>query len=337
MTKKPQPRAIITMGDPSGIGPEIAVKSLSNPEIYRYCKPILIGDLLILEKTAQQLNCDVEFKSLASPRSVKGEAGSIEVIDLKNVDLNTITIGRISADAGRASIEYIEKAVDFCLKGEGETLVTAPINKQALKLARSDYIGHTEILAALCGVKEVLTAFCVRDLKIFFLSRHLPLKAALKIVRRERIIEKTIRIAKALNKIGMRDPRIAIAALNPHASDGGLIGSEEENEIAPAVTALRKTGIEVYGPVPADSVFHQGIEGRYDAVLSMYHDQGHIAAKTFEYHKSVTVTLELPFIRTSVDHGTAHDIAGKGVANSRSLERAIILAAKLAPLKDRIR
>jgi len=329
MEKTKRPIIAITMGDPAGIGPEIAVKSLFKPGVYELCKPVLIGDLKLLQKITRQLNTNAKFRVIASPRNAEGKTGTIEVVDLKNVDVERLGIGEISADAGKASIEYVEKAVEYALRGEAEAVVTAPINKKAISLAGSTHIGHTELVAALSGVKETLTMFCVRGARIFFLTRHVSLKDALKAVKREKIMEAAIKVDEALRKIGVREPRIAVAALNPHASDEGLMGREEEREIHPAIEEMRKRGRNVYGPVPADSVFHQALEGRYDAVLSLYHDQGHIAAKTFDFYGTVSVTLGLPFIRTSVDHGTAYDIVGKGVANPRSLEEAIKLATKL--------
>jgi len=317
----------VTMGDPAGIGPEIAIKSLMKPEMYLVCRPVLIGDLSVLENTAERFGLDVKFKTLKSPRSAGRENAAIELIDLGNVDLQRLEIGKVSAEAGRASIDYIDKAVEYALMGELDAVVTGPINKKAISLAGSPHIGHTEMIAALCGVKEPLTMFWVRGARIFFLTRHMPLRNALEAVKEQRIVEMTVEIADALKTIGLDEPRIAIAALNPHASDGGLIGTEDEQEIKPAVEELRKRGINVLGPIPADSVFHQAVEGRYDAVLSLYHDQGHIAAKTLDFYGTVSVTLGLPFIRTSVDHGTAHDIAGTGIANPRSLEEATKLAA----------
>jgi len=330
MLRDEKPIIGVTIGDPAGIGPEISVKSLTNPEIYKVCKPVLIGDLSLLKKTARDFELNVKFKVLDSLGDAEGSFGRMEVIDLRNVDLGRLKIGRVSAEAGRASVEYVEKAVEYALRGEIDAMVTAPINKKAIRLAGSRHIGHTEMIAALCGVDEPLTMFWVRGARIFFLTRHVPLREALKSVKKEKIVKKTIKIVEALRKIGVENPRIAIAALNPHASDEGLIGSEEEREIFPAVEELRKRGLNVYGPIPADSVFHQAVEGKYDAVLSLYHDQGHIAAKTLDFYGTVSVTLGLPFIRTSVDHGTAYDIAGKGIANQRSLEEAIKLAAKLA-------
>lgn len=326
---KRRPTVGITMGDPAGIGPEVSIKSLMKSEIYTFCKPVLIGDLNLLKETADHLGLKVEFKVLSSPGDAQGRFGVIEVIDLKNVNLDDLRIGEVSAEAGRASLEYIERAVEYALKGELDAIVTAPINKEAIRMAGCKYVGHTELIGALAGVKEPLTMFWVQGVRIFFLTRHLPLIEAIRAVKKSRIVEIVLRMEREMRRMGIERPRIAVAALNPHAGDGGLIGDEEEKEIKPAVDELREVGIDVYGPVPADSVFHQALEGKYDAVLSLYHDQGHIAAKTRDFYGTVSVTLGLPFVRTSVDHGTAFDIAGRGVANPRSMEEAIKLAAKL--------
>ena len=329
MTGNKRPTIIITMGDPAGIGPEIAVKALSNPAIYSLCRPLIVGDFNLLQKTAKHLKLNQKFRRLDSPRNVKGELGIIDVVDLKNVDMKTLKIGTISAEAGRASLDYVEKAVAYALRGDAQAIVTAPINKKAIQEAGSRHIGHTELIAALSGVNEPLTMFWVRGARIFFLTRHLPLKEALKAVRKERLMDAIIHVDGVLRQIGVVDPRLAVAALNPHASDGGLLGEEEAREIIPAIKAVRARGVNACGPIPADSVFHLAVEGRYDAVLSLYHDQGHIAAKTLDFYGTVSVTLDLPFIRTSVDHGTAHEIAGKGIANPKSLEEAVKLASRL--------
>jgi 4-hydroxythreonine-4-phosphate dehydrogenase len=329
MTGNKRPTIIITMGDPAGIGPEIAVKALSKPAIYSLCRPLIVGDFNLLQKTAKHLKLNQKFRRLDSPRNAKGEIGTIDVVDLKNVDMKTLKIGTISAEAGRASLDYVEKAVEYALRGDAQAIVTAPINKKAIQEAGSRHIGHTELIAALSGVNEPLTMFWVRGARIFFLTRHLPLKEALKAVRKERLMDAIIHVDSVLRQIGVVDPRLAVAALNPHASDGGLLGEEEAREIIPAIKAVRARGINARGPIPADSVFHLAVEGRYDAVLSLYHDQGHIAAKTLDFYGTVSVTLDLPFIRTSVDHGTAHEIAGKGIANPKSLEEAVKLASSL--------
>jgi len=226
-------------------------------------------------------------------------------------------------------MEYIEKAVTYALNGAIDAVATAPINKQSIALAGSEHIGHTELIGALTRSEEPLTMFWIQGVAIFFLSRHLPLRKAIELVRKDKIVSITVKMNEFLKKIGITKPRICIAALNPHASDGGLIGNEEEQEIIPAINEARDRGIELLGPVAADIVFYKAFLGQYDAVLSLYHDQGHIPAKTFDFHGTVSVTLGLPFIRTSVDHGTAFDIAGRGIANSKNLEAAIKIAADL--------
>lgn len=327
--KNEKPVIAVTMGDPAGVGPEITVKALLNPEVYKVCSPVVIGDLGILKQTAKLLKYDVSFNAVDSPQAATGKTGIIDVVDLKNVDLDTFKIGKVSVEAGRAAIQYIEKAVKFALEGSADAIATSPINKQAIRLAGSPYIGHTEMLGALCGVKNPLMMFHVKGARIFFLTRHVPLAEAVKAVKKNRIVEMAVRIDAELRRIGVESPLIAVAALNPHASDKGLVGNEEAEEIIPAVEELRNRGLHVVGPVPADTVFHKALQGSYDAVLSLYHDQGHIAAKTVDFYGTVSVTLGLPFLRTSVDHGTAYDIAGKGVANPRSLVEAIKLAAVL--------
>ena len=318
------------MGDPAGVGPEISLKALLKPSLYSLCRPVLIGDLGILERTQGKLGLGAELRTIDSPGEALGKVGVIEVIDLKNIDLDSFELGKASAEGGRASIEYIERAVDLALNGEIDAITTCPINKQAISMAGSPYIGHTEMLEALCGVNAPIVMFWVRGVRIFFLTRHIPLSEAVRAVKKDRIVKAVTRIVSELSRIGLSKPIIAIAALNPHASDRGLIGDEEEKEIVPAVKELRSRGFHVVGPVPADAVFHKAFEGEYDAVLSLYHDQGHIAAKTADFYGTVSVTLGLPFIRTSVDHGTAYDIVGKGIANSKSLEEAIKLAAQMS-------
>ncbi len=329
-----KPIIAVTMGDPAGVGPEIAIKALLKPKVRKVCKPVLIGDLGILRKTTNQLGIEVSFKALSSPKESSGKKGVIEILDLKNVDSKSFRIGEASVEGGRAAIQYIEKATRLALNGEVDAVATGPINKRAVNLAGSPHIGHTEMLAALCGVEDPLTMFWVRGARIFFLTRHLPLVEAIKEVKKEHIIETVKRITMELRKIGVEKPLVAVAALNPHASDEGLVGDEEELIIIPVIKELTAAGYSVVGPVPADTVFVKALEGRYDAVLSLYHDQGHIAAKTVDFYGTVSVTLGLPFLRTSVDHGTAYDIAGKGVANSRSLEEAIKLTAEIV-LKKR--
>ncbi|MEM2370448.1 MAG: 4-hydroxythreonine-4-phosphate dehydrogenase PdxA [Candidatus Bathyarchaeia archaeon] len=320
----------VTVGDPAGVGPEISIKALLEKSVFNECVPILIGDLSILEEINGRLNLGVEFRVIEAPAEAKGIEGKVNVIDVRAVNVGEIIVGVASAASGRASLQYVKRAIEYALRGEINAIATAPINKKAINMAGSEHIGHTEILAALCGVKDPLTMFYVRGLRIFFLTRHVPLIEAIRAVKRERITEVTLKINRALEWLGVNRPRIAIAALNPHAGEDGLIGDEETKEIIPAVRELQSMGLDVLGPFPADSIFHQALEQDYDAVLSLYHDQGHIAAKTLDFYGAVAVTLGLPFIRTSVDHGTAYDIAWRGLANPKSLVEAIKLAARLS-------
>jgi 4-hydroxythreonine-4-phosphate dehydrogenase len=332
MKKTAKPIVGVTIGDPAGIGPEISLKALLEPSVINSCRPVLIGDLSVLKKVSERLRIHVNFRVLGSPCEINNENKSINVVDLESIDADKLIVGAASAESGRASIQYIRRAVEYALKGEIGAVATAPINKKAISMAGSKHIGHTEILAALCSVEDPLTMFWVKGMKIFFLTRHVPLIEAIKAIKKDKIIRMTIKVERALRWLGIEKPRIAIAALNPHAGDDGLIGSEEIEEIIPAVRELQSMGLNVVGPVPADSVFHKALEREYDAVLSLYHDQGHIAAKTLDFYGAVAVTLGLPFIRTSVDHGTAYDIAWKGIANPRSLIEAIKLAAKLSKI-----
>lgn len=264
----------------------------------------------------------IDFNSPEPPR----------LIDLANVD-HRLQWGKIQATAGAAAAQFIERAVQEAMAGRVDAIATAPINKEALWRAGYRYLGHTEMLGALTGRPDPLTMFQVRNLRIFFLTRHISLREALDQVRRERLASILPRIDAALRELGVERPRIAVAALNPHAGEGGALGREDLEQIAPAVDEAGQRGLQVDGPIPADSVFAQALEGRYDAVLSLYHDQGHIAAKTVDFHGAVSVTLDLPFIRTSVDHGTAFDIAGKGIAQAESMAAAIIAAADLTRRK----
>jgi len=308
----------ITIGDPAGIGPEIVVRALAHETIPASVSPVVIGDRWVLERAMDATGIRLEFGSSGQPR----------LIDLANVD-HRLQWGKIQATAGAAAAQFIERAVQKALAGRLDAMATAPINKEALWRAGYRHLGHTEMLADLTHSDDPLTMFQVRGLRIFFLTRHLSLREALDQITRERITSMLHRIDNELKRLGVARPRIAVAALNPHAGEGGALGREDQDEIAPAVEDARARGIQVQGPVPADSVFAQVLEGRYDAVVSLYHDQGHIAAKTLDFHGAVSVTLGLPFIRTSVDHGTAFDIAGRGIAKADSMIAAILAAGDL--------
>ncbi len=312
------PVIAVTIGDPAGIGPEIVVRALAEETVQRSVQGLIVGDRWVLDRAMHATGIRLDV----SP------TGSLRLLDLANVD-HRLQWGKLQATAGAAAGQFIERAVQEVLAGRADALATAPLNKEALWRAGYRHLGHTEMLGALTGSPDPLTMFVVRSLRIFFLTRHLSLREALDQVRRDRIAAILPRVAAELRKLGFAQPRIAVAALNPHAGEGGALGREDQEEIAPAVEDARRQGLQVDGPVPADSVFAQALEGRYDAVLSLYHDQGHIAAKTVDFHGAVSVTLGLPFIRTSVDHGTAFDIAGKGIARADSMAAAILMAGDL--------
>jgi 4-hydroxythreonine-4-phosphate dehydrogenase len=314
----PLPTIGITIGDPAGIGPEIVARAVADPAVRQSVRSVVIGDSWVLGRAGKATGVAVEFTP----------DGPVSLIDLGNVD-HRLQWGKLQASGGAAAGQFIERAVDEALAGRIDALATAPINKEALWRAGYRHLGHTEMLGALTGSADPLTMFLVRDLRIFFLTRHLSLREAIDQVTPARIEQILPRIDAALRALGFAHPHIAVAALNPHAGEGGALGREDLEEIAPAVARAREAGLRVDGPIPADSVFAQALEGRYDAVLSLYHDQGHIAAKTLDFHGAVSVTLGLPFIRTSVDHGTAFDIAGTGAARADSMIAAILAAGDL--------
>ena len=290
-----KPRIGITAGDPAGIGPEIVTKALNDPLIMEICEPVVFG---------------------------MTEPGKIAAAGIE--------IGKTSAAGGKAAFESIEKAVQAARNGEIDAIATAPINKESLKAAGVPYIGHTEILAGLTGSDDPLTLFETLSLRVFFLSRHVSLREACNLVTEERIYRYLVRCNRALKAgLGIADPLIAVAGLNPHCGEHGLFGNEEEC-IEPAIERARKEGVRAVGPIGADSVFHQVKIGRFDAALSLYHDQGHIACKTLDFERTISLTLGLPFLRTSVDHGTAFDIAGKNIASAVSMIEAIRIAARYA-------
>ncbi|WP_027965292.1 4-hydroxythreonine-4-phosphate dehydrogenase PdxA [Halalkalibacillus halophilus] len=320
----------IPLGDPAGIGPEITVKSLEKQEIYDVCKPLVIGDKSTLKNAMEFSNVDLEINSIESPEKGLYQQGTIDCISLDNVDSSKLQIGEVSASSGKAAFEYIETAINLAMENQVGAIATTPINKESLQAAEVPYIGHTEMLEGLTDTQDPLTMFEVRSMRIFFLTRHVSLKQAIDQINPERVHNYLVRCDEALDKLGVSkaDRTIAVAGLNPHASENGLFGNEEAEGIIPGIESAKESGVDAVGPVPADSVFHHALNGKYAAVLSLYHDQGHIAAKMTDFEKTVSITNGLPFLRTSVDHGTAFDIAGKGIASSVSMEECIKLAAK---------
>ncbi|MBI2166402.1 MAG: 4-hydroxythreonine-4-phosphate dehydrogenase PdxA [Chloroflexi bacterium] len=318
------------MGDPCGIGPEVVVKALACPEVYTLCRPLVIGSLDALRQAVAYSKVRVACREVASPSQVRAEAGVVEVLDARNLDPRAVVPGRMSPEAGRASMEWAEAAARLAMAGEVAAVATAPVNKEAAALGGYRDMGHMELYQRISGVQEVATMLLAGTLRVVHLTTHRSLRQACDYVTKENVLAKLRLTDRSLIQWGIRRPRISVAALNPHAGEGGLLGHEEEREIAPAVAAAQREGIDARGPVPADIVFHQALEGRCDAVLAMYHDQGHIPIKVHDLWHSVSLALGLPFVRTSVDHGTAFDIAGKGVADHQSMLEAIRLAARLA-------
>jgi 4-hydroxythreonine-4-phosphate dehydrogenase len=322
------PFIAVPMGDPAGIGPEIVVKALGKKDIYEKCKPVVIGHKEVLQQAMSFTGVSLHLNSISTPAEGKYEFGTIDVIHLENLNINELKMGEVQATCGQAAFEYIRKSIDLANEGDVDAIATTPINKESLQAAKVPYIGHTEMLAGLTGVSDPLTMFEVNSLRIFFLTRHLSLKDAIDQITADRVYDYVKRCDEALQRLGIEERKIAVAGLNPHSGEHGLFGREELDEITPGIERAKKDGFQVFGPVPADSVFHQALHGKYDAVLSLYHDQGHIAAKMTDFERTISITNGLPFLRTSVDHGTAFDIAGTGIAGSVSMEEAIKLAAK---------
>ena len=326
-----RPVVAIPLGDPAGIGPEIVIKALGNQEITRIAKCLVVGDRRIVERAMGFNNMPrLELNCVRSPEQGKYHEGVLNMIDLENLSPADYTLGAVNAGCGKAAYEYIAKCIELAMEKKAAVVATPPINKEALHAAEVPYIGHTEIFGALTNTHDPLTIFEVRGMRIFFLTRHMSLREACDAVKKEKIVSYVRRMRETLDAMGVTGGSIAVAGLNPHCGEHGLFGTEELDEVIPAVDELQGLGYDVVGPIGADSVYHQALEGRFDAVLSLYHDQGHIAAKTVDFYHTISLTAGMPILRTSVDHGTAYDLAGKGLANSVSMEEAIRVAAKYA-------
>jgi 4-hydroxythreonine-4-phosphate dehydrogenase len=331
---KERPVVAITMGDPAGVGPEVAAKALAFHDVGTWCRPLLVGDADVMHMALAAAGTAMRLHPVADVITARFAPGACDVLDLDNVDLTALQPGQVSAVAGRASVAYVESAARLAMQGKVDAVTTGPINKAALRAADIPFIGHTELLTSLTGEglsdQRVTTMLAKPGLRVVHVTRHVPLAEVADLITQERVLS-TIHVThRGLREMGMTKPRLAVAALNPHGGDEGLIGREEIEHIGPAVEAAKREGIEVQGPIPADSVFFRAIAGEFDAVVAMYHDQGHIPIKTHDFARSVTVTLGLPIVRTSVDHGTAFDIAWQGKADETSLVEAIRLAAQLA-------
>ncbi|HEV3468324.1 MAG TPA: 4-hydroxythreonine-4-phosphate dehydrogenase PdxA [Pyrinomonadaceae bacterium] len=323
------PRIGVTMGDPAGIGPEIVLKAVAEPEVQAACAPVIVGDAQLLAHTARTLDLQCGYEIVRRGEPLPAAWDGPVIYHLDNIGAR-VEPGVESGEAGRAAAEYIEAAVELCGAGAIDAVATAPINKRALFLGGYSFPGHTEFLAHLTGAPESAMAFVASNLRVVLISTHVPLAEAIRLVEKDRIVRVARLTDRELRRWGLPAPRIAVAALNPHGAEGGLFGVEEAAEIAPAVEECCAAGLDVSGPYPADTVFLRAARGEFDAVVSCYHDQAMISVKCLSFGEAVNVTLGLPFIRTSVDHGTAFDIAGRGVAEHSSMVAAITLAARLA-------
>ena len=322
------PRIGITMGDPAGIGPEVVLKAVAEEEVKRTCIPVIIGDAQLLAHTARTLDLQSGYDIVRADEPFPEHSEPV-IYHLDNIS-GLIEPGIESGTAGKAAGGYIEAAVELCAAGNIDAVATAPINKRALFLAGYSFPGHTEFFAHLTGAEEYAMAFVAGNLRIVLLSTHVPLAEAIRLVERDRIVKRINLTNRELQRWGIEKPRIAVAALNPHGAEGGLFGVEEASEILPAIDACRRDDINVQGPFSADTVFLRASRGEFDGVIACYHDQAMIPVKCLSFGEAVNVTLGLPFIRTSVDHGTAFDIAGKGLAEHSSMVAAIKLAAELS-------
>jgi 4-hydroxythreonine-4-phosphate dehydrogenase len=321
----------VPIGDPAGIGPEIALKSASDSRVLELANPVLIGDTNVLQNLIDLYKLELKIIVIKeNPKKLKFIAGNVYVHPVQNIDMEKLELGVVDAMCGQAAFEYIKKSVELSEMNFIDAIATTPINKESLKAANVPFIGHTEIFASLSDTNDPLTMFEIDKLRVFFLSRHVSLRVAIDMVKKARIMDYIKRSHEALARLGVKGT-IAVAGLNPHSGEHGLFGWEEEEEIVPAIDEMKKQGYDVIGPIPADSIFAIGLSGKWAAILSLYHDQGHIATKTYDFHRTISITNGMPFLRTSVDHGTAMDIAGKNIANEISMSEAIILAAKYAP------
>ena len=317
----------VTIGDPAGIGPEIVVKALGEASVYEEVRPLVFADRVSLEQAMESVDVQLDLHEVDRAKEGRYEAGRLEFVDVGSLS-EPVEYGQISAAGGNAGYACLNGAIDFALNGEVDGLATAPLNKESLQAAELAYIDHTAVLKDRAALREPMTLFMVRNLKIFFLTRHISFREIPDAITKNGILEAIPLCDLYLKQLGVEEPALAVAGLNPHGGEQGLFGNEEMEVVRPAVEEAIKQGWKVAGPVPADSVFHQALEGRYDGVLSLYHDQGHIASKTLDFHGTVALTMGLKFLRTSVDHGTAFDIAGKGIAEEKGMLAAIDAAGQ---------
>jgi 4-hydroxythreonine-4-phosphate dehydrogenase len=316
----------VTMGDPTGVGPEIVAKVFADEGTPR---AVVVGDVAMMRRAVDLLALPLSVRAVDGPGDARFEAGTVDVVAATDLPAD-LPYGEVDARGGGAAYDYVRRAVELALSGEVHAIATAPLNKEAMHLAGHEYPGHTEVLAELTGTSDYAMMLVTDELRVIHVSTHVSLEEAIRRVQPERELT-VIRLAdRSLKRLGVEHPRVAVAGLNPHAGEGGLFGTQDRDVIAPAVEAARADGIDASGPWPPDTVFMQARQGRFDIVVVQYHDQGHIPIKLMGFDTGVNVTVGLPFFRTSVDHGTAFDIAGTGRADHASMRAALDLAASLA-------
>ncbi len=331
MHSNPLPILAITQGDPSGVGPEIILKALQHAEVYALCRPLIIGDRRIFERAAGFLGLpEPDFEILSEPSLGDYSPDHPTLLDLHDARPGDCPVGQIAAASGRAAVEAVFAACDLAMDRAVDAVVTAPLNKAAMRAAGFDYAGHTELLTERTGARRVSMLLVGEGLRVVHVSTHVSLAEAIRRVTPERVGQTIDLAQKACQTLGIPQPRIAVAGLNPHAGEGGMFGDEDQRCILPAILAARGRGLNVSDPMPPDTVFLRARQGEFDIVVAMYHDQGHIPMKLLAFDQGVNVSIGLPIIRTSVDHGTAFDIAGSGQAREDSLLAAVRVAVQMA-------
>lgn len=333
-----RPTIGITMGDPSGIGPEIIIKALQKEGVYERCRPLVIGDVGVMEQTASKLGLKCNFHAVSHERNGLFVPGTLDVFHL-DCYRGDLEFGQVSAASGEAAFRSIIKVIELAMEGRLDATVTAPINKESIHMAGHAFAGHTEIYAHYTGSRKYAMLLVLENLRVIHVTTHVSLRNACDLVTKERILQVLNLLNESCQRLGIPNPRIAVAGLNPHASDNGLFGWEEEREIIPAVQEARNSGFNVTGPIPPDTMFTKAVGGQYDGCVAMYHDQGHIPFKLagFRWNQEkkrmevsgVNITVGLPIIRVSVDHGTAFDVAGMGIASEEAMSLSIDYAIRM--------
>ena len=335
MSKPTLARIVVTMGDAAGIGPEVIVKALGDPEVAGLAQWIIVGEEAILAQAAEKIDPTFCPQVIDDPSKISDQK-NVLLLSLRQLESYRVVPGRLSAECGRAALEYIRSATQLCLQGQAAAMVTAPVNKEAVVLSGVAFSGHTEFIAELCGTNESRLMLTNPQLSVVHVSTHRSLRQACELDEAQILL--TIQLGhQALRLLGCDHPRIAVCGLNPHASEHGLFGDEEARLIAPAIRAAQRLEIDCHGPFPADTLFLKATQGAFPMVVAMYHDQGHVPMKLLAFEDTVNVTLGLPIVRTSVDHGTAFDIAGRNQADSTNMKAAMTLAVDMAKTTDRKR